>query len=958
MPLSWNEIKDRALKFSKEWSNTSNEEADAKPFLEEFFNVFGISRKRVGTFEHKVKKLDDTDGYIDMLWEGTILIEMKSRGKNLDRAYQQAIDYSHGLEQHELPKYILVSDFENFRLYDLEDESLVEFKLNDLINNVQHFGYLLGYQKKVYKEEDPANIEAAELMGKLHDRLKEIGYTGHPLEVYLVRLLFCLFAEDTTIFEKQQFQEYIEHRTHVDGSDLAAKLQELFQVLNTPKEKRFTNLDEQLADFPYVNGKLFEENLPTASFDSKMRQALLNCTRINWSKISPAIFGSMFQSVMNPEERRNLGAHYTSETNILKLIKPLFLDDLWKEFESVKDNKNKLSEFHKKLSTLKFLDPACGCGNFLVITYRELRLLELEILRELYKSGQQVLDISSIILIDVDQFYGIEYEEFPARIAEVAMWLIDHQMNMLVNNEFGQYYVRLPLNKSAHITVGNALQIDWSALTKNTEVDIKANTTNIIMVSEPEVHYNTVNIFSKKVQILEGTYPETFSGKTHFDYILGNPPFVGKKEQNREQRLDMQRVFSGVKGFGVLDYVTAWYMKAAQLIANTPTKVAFVSTNSITQGEQVGVLWNLLFNHYNIKIHFAHRTFRWSNEARGNAAVHVVIIGFANYDTNNKRIFEYEDVKGGPHEIKVKNINPYLVEGRDLVVTNRRQPICNVPKMNYGSMPIDNGHLILTNEEKETAIKNEPFIDELIRPYTGGDEFINNIKRWCLWLQDVNPSTLKKSKFVLERIDKTRKFRQQSKRAAPNQLADMPMLFGEIRQPDTNYIIIPKVSSENRKYIPIGILPPFIITSGSALIIPNANNYIFGIMNSSMHMTWIKNIGGRLESRLQYSATIIYNNYPWPENPTKRQIKAIEEAAQKVLNTRLKFPNSTLADLYDPLTMPPALVKAHNELDKAVDLAYRPQPFTSEANRMVYLFELYEKYTANLFTKTKPKRKK
>ena len=337
MALSWNEIKDRALKFSKEWADTSNEEADAKPFLVEFFNVFGISSKRVSTFEHRVKKLDEKDGYIDLLWKGTILVEMKSRGKNLDKAYQQAIDYTHGLKQHELPKYILVSDFENFRLYDLDEDKTVEFKLNDLVNNVQHFGYILGYQKKVYKAQDPANIKAAELMGKLHDRLEEIGYTGHPLEVYLVRILFLLFAEDTTIFNKQQFQEYLEQRTAEDGSDLAAKLQELFQVLNTPKENRFKNLDEQLADFPYVNGKLFEENLLTASFDTKMRQALLDCCYIDWSKISPAIFGSMFQSVMNPKERRNLGAHYTSETNILKLIKPLFLDDLWKEFESIKD---------------------------------------------------------------------------------------------------------------------------------------------------------------------------------------------------------------------------------------------------------------------------------------------------------------------------------------------------------------------------------------------------------------------------------------------------------------------------------------------------------------------------------------------------------------------------------------------------------------------------------------------
>jgi hypothetical protein len=912
MTLSWNEIKDRALNFSKEWADTSNEEADAKPFLVEFFNVFGISSKRVSTFEHRVKKLDDKDGYIDLLWKGTILIEMKSRGKNLDKAYIQAIEYTHGLKEHELPKYILISDFENFRLYDLEENKTIEFKLNDLVNNVQHFGYLLGYQKKVYKEQDPANIKAAELMGKLHDRLEEIGYTGHPLEVYLVRILFLLFSEDTTIFNKQQFQEYLEQRTAEDGSDLASKLQELFQVLNTAKENRFKNLDEQLADFPYVNGKLFEENLPTASFDTKMRQALLDCCYIDWSKISPAIFGSMFQSVMNPKERRNLGAHYTSETNILKLIKPLFLDDLWKEFESIKDNKNKLPEFHKKLSTLKFLDPACGCGNFLVITYRELRLIEFEVLKSLNKSGQSFLDVSQILWIDVDQFNGIEYEEFPARIAEVAMWLIDHQMNMLVSSEFGQYFVRLPLKKSAKIVHGNALNVDW----------------------------------------------ESVVSKNELTYIIGNPPFIGKKEQKPEQKADMEMIFANAKGTGVLDYVTAWYIKSAQYIQNTKIKVAFVSTNSICQGEQVGLLWSLMFNKYKIKIHFAHRTFSWRNEAKGNAAVHCVIVGFANYDTNNKSIFEYDDIKGEPHEVKVKNINPFLVEGKDITVENRKSPICKVPEMNYGSMPIDEGNLILTDEEKEEAVKNEPQIINAIKKYTGGDEFINNKKRWCLWLQNIEPSVLKNSKFILDRIDKTKKFRLSSNRAATNKLAEKPMLFGEIRQPNSKYIIIPKVSSENRKYIPIGILDPTTITSGSALIIPNANLFMFGIMTSVMHMTWMAHICGRLESRFQYSASIVYNNFPFPDNPNDKQVKAIETAAQNVLDTRLQFPNSSLADLYDPLTMPPTLVKAHNELDKAVDLAYRPQAFTSEANRMVFLFELYEKYTADLFTKEKPKKTK
>ena len=547
MALGWNEIKERAITFSKEWADYSNEEADAKPFLVEFFNVFGIYSKKVATFEHRVKKLDERDGYIDLLWKGTILIEMKSRGKNLDKAFQQAKDYLHGLKQHELPKYILVSDFEIFKLYDLEEENTVEFKIVDLINNVQSFGFLLGYQKKVYKEQDPANIKAAESMGKLHDRLKEIGYDGHPLEVYLVRLLFCLFAEDTTIFNKQQFQDYIEFRTNEDGSDLAPKLQELFQVLDTPSEKRFKNLDEQLAEFPYVNGKLFQEILPMASFDTKMRQALLDCCYIDWSKISPAIFGSMFQSVMNPKERRNLGAHYTSETNILKLIKPLFLDELWAEFESIKNNKNKLPEFHKKISLLKFLDPACGCGNFLVITYRELRLLEISVLRALNKTGQGFLDVSQIIWLDVDMMGGIEYEEFPARIAEVAMWLIDHQMNMLISNEFGQYFARLPLKKSAKIVHGDALEVDWQSLLNpiNT-IDIYAQHTNIFIVSEPPpLEYGTANVQTKTFQIYKDKNPE-ISAEIKFDYIIGNPPFIGSNIMKQNQRDQIVREFENI----------------------------------------------------------------------------------------------------------------------------------------------------------------------------------------------------------------------------------------------------------------------------------------------------------------------------------------------------------------------------------------------------------------------------
>ena len=912
MALSWNEIKERAVKFSKEWANYSNEEADAKPFLVEFFNIFGIYSKKVATFEHRVKKLDERDGYIDLLWKGTILIEMKSRGKNLDKAFQQAKDYLHGLKQHELPKYILVSDFEIFKLYDLEEENIVEFKILDLVNNVQNFGFLLGYQKKVYKEQDPANIKAAELMGKLHDRLKEIGYDGHPLEVYLVRLLFCLFAEDTTIFNKQQFQDYIEFRTNEDGSDLAPKLQELFQVLDTPSEKRFKNLDEQLAEFPYVNGKLFQEILPMASFDTKMRKALLDCCYIDWSKISPAIFGSMFQSVMNPKERRNLGAHYTSETNILKLIKPLFLDELWAEFENIKNNKNKLPEFHKKISQLKFLDPACGCGNFLVITYRELRLLEIAVLRATYKNGQGVLDIREIIWLDVDMMSGIEYEEFPARIAEVAMWLIDHQMNMLISNEFGQYFARLPLKKSANIIHGNALKVDW----------------------------------------------ETVIPKDKLSYIIGNPPFYGSRNQSKEQKEDTIAVFQDKINSGVLDYVACWYYKASRFIDNTNIKVAFVSTNSICQGIQVPTLWQLLINTEKIYIHFAHQTFGWSNEAKGNAAVYCVIIGFAKYDIAKKLLFEYENIKSNPTERIVSHINPYLLEAKDIFILPRTKPLNNRSSMMKGNAAIDDGNFIFNSDTEVEEFKtNYPEQSYLVRKFIGSDELINNYHRYCLWLKDAKPTDIKNNPDIKSRVERIRTFRENSPKTATRKWAETPTLFMEDRQPKSDYLMIPVVSSEFRRYIPIGFLSKEIIANYSSFILPNATIFEFGIISSLMHNIWIQNICGKLEGRIRYSNTLGYNNFPFPENPTEKQIKAIEEKAQTIINIRNEYNSNSLAELYDQSSMPPNLKKAHNELDKAVDLAYRSQPYISEAKRMEYLFELYEKYTADLFTKEKPKKK-
>ena len=925
MSLSWNEIKDRAIRFSKEWEGEASERAEAKTFWDQFFDVFGISRRKIGSFEKPVHRLDESTGYIDFLWKGTILVEHKSKGKDLDKAYKQALDYFPGLADYELPKYVLVSDFARFRLYNLEEDSHLEFELKDLYKNVKEFGFIAGYLKHVFKEQDPVNIQAAELMGRLHDRLKAVGYTGHPLELYLVRLLFCLFAEDTSIFERDQFRDYLENKTKEDGSDLAQSLSMLFYVLNTPAVKRLTNLDEDLNAFPYVNGKLFEETLPPASFDTAMRTILFECTALDWGKISPAIFGSLFQSVMNPVERRNLGAHYTSEKNILKVIKPLFLDDLWKEYESVKVNRNQLIRFHDKLASLHFLDPACGCGNFLVISYRELRLLELEVIKTLQK-GQQVFDVHELLKLDVDRFYGIEIEEFPSQIAQVAMWLMDHQMNMKASEEFGQYFLRLPLRKSPNIVCGNALRMDWQSL--------------IELIP-----------FEKK--------------EARFDYIYGNPPFVGKKEQNSGQKADMESTFTGVHGAGVLDFVTAWYIQAAKYLSlqhdpsmqPAQTRCAFVSTNSVAQGEQVGVLWNELFNRYHIKIHFAHQTFKWSNEAKGKAAVHVVIIGFSILNISEKRLFEYDNVKGEPHEQRVSNINPYLIEGKDLFIGNRKQPICNTRELVYGSFALDDGNYTLSEDEKNEILRENPESGKFIRPFIGGRELLHSENRYCLWLINAEPCELKSNRKILERIEAVKKWRYASNRANTKKLAETPGIFAEIRQPNSNYLAFPTVSSETRKYIPIAFLGPDTIASNQLYVLPKADYFHFGILTSLMHMAWVKYVCGRLKSDFRYSASIVYNNFPWPENPSEKQKTDVEDAAQKVLDTRAQFSGSSLADLYDPLTMPPTLVKAHQELDKAVDLCYRPQPFPNETKRIEFLFDLYDRYTAGLFIKEKVRRR-
>ncbi|KPF68564.1 methylase [beta proteobacterium AAP99] len=932
--LSWTEIRDRATTFARRWKDTTREQAESQSFWTEFLNVFGVDRKRVAEFEKKVqlkrgKQL--SNGRIDLFWPGKLLVEMKSAGKDLDRAFDQATDYFEALADRDLPRFVLVSDFARFRLWDLERNSdPIEFTLDKLPQQIKRFGFIAGYEVQEIRPQDPVNLKAAERMGKLHDALKAGGYDGHALEVLLVRLLFCLFADDTGIFQPAgSFREWIENDTKVDGSDLGRALAEFFDVLNTDIPRRQKAQREQFEAFPYINGQLFAETLRPAAFDAKTRELLLDACALDWSTISPAIFGALFQSIMDAKARRNLGAHYTSEENILKLIKPLFLDELWAEFERVKHNRNRLLEFHKRLRTLNFFDPACGCGNFLVITYRELRKLELDVLRTAYASGQQMLDVHSFINIDVDQFHGIEIEEFPAQIAQVALWLTDHQMNRAISEEFGAYYARIPLKAQPHIVHGNALRIDW-----------------------------------------EDVLPAAQCA-----YVLGNPPFVGYSNQNRAQKADVEPIFGPLKGAGVLDYVAAWYIKATHYLktpspaaqgrsgvgfaATAQTRCAFVSTNSITQGEQVGVLWGWLLAQ-GIHIHFAHRTFKWSNEASGKAAVHCVIVGFGLQDLPGKVIYEYDDIAGEPHAVAAVNINPYLIDAADLLITPRTHPICDVPAIKYGSKPVDDGNLLMTQEEMEALVAANPSADEFVRQFISNNEYLYGIPRWCLWLVGAAPSKLKAAPKVLERVLAVRRFRLGSTKAQTRALATTPGLFAEIRQPAANYLVVLLHTSENRGYVPFGYATADQIVGNSCSAVEGASVGLFGVVSSKMHMAWMGAVCGRLESRFRYSNTGVYNNFPWPsaalpsatDAASQKLRAAIESAAQGVLDARAAHPGASLADLYDPLTMPPDLVRAHQKLDAAVDAAYVPdggkKTWKNDAERVAFLFTRYQQLTSLL----------
>lgn len=920
--LNKKEILNRAYRYMKEYSDASYELGQAQDFIRELCEVFGFSHKRLVNFEQRVKKLGGTRGRIDGFYPGKLLIEMKSRGEDLDAAYIQATEYLHGLKNEELPQYILVSDFANMRLYkrDGNSDPVCSHSLQDFADNIDNYLFLAGYETEAQAKQIEVNESAARKIAELHDAMREGGYTGTDLERYMVRLLFCLFADDTNIFETNgAFASYIRQFTQADGSDLDGKLQNLFDVLN--REVHPKSLPSELQGFPYINGSVFEGQLERCYFDSKARTVLLNCAEgFDWSQISPAIFGSLFQAVIHHEgegltakssKRRDLGAHYTSEANILRVIKPLFLDGLTSELKTKKRSKSGLEAFLAKLRMLMFFDPACGCGNFLVIAYREIRRLELDAVEALLtlqkKSGtvSRTLDAKQFeqIQCDVHQFHGIEIEASAAHIATVALWLTDHQENQRASKALGGNFDRLPLEKKANIVCANALTTDWSR------------------VLAPEM----------------------------CDYVIGNPPFIGAKFMSDAQRAEVARVFIGIHNAGLLDFVAAWYVKAAQYVRINPAlRVAFVSTNSITQGEQVGVLWSWMLAQ-GMTIQFAHRTFQWSNDAKGIAAVHCVIIGFGSSDTPAKTIYMYEDIRGEPLATTAININPYLVDAPNVVLQRRSNPICDVPEIRFGNQPIDGGHLLLTELEANAIRKTNPLLKPYIRLFLGADEFINGGKRWCLWLKDCPPSLQRSMPEISRRVALVKKFRLSSERLATRQLATAPSEFAFVSHTGEPYIIVPSVSSEKRHFIPIGFAKPAVVVSNLCLAIYGADLHHFGVLSSTMHNAWVRYTCGRLKSDYRYSNSIVYNNFPWPGHVSnaalaqfKRTQAAINTASQEVVNARAAQKGESLADLYDPEAMPTALRKAHQKLDKAVDAAYGYKGAKDDAARVAFLFGLYQ----------------
>lgn len=910
--------------FIEYWEDKGYEKGESQPFwLSLLRDVLGVDEpEKFITFEEQVH-IDHTS-FIDGIIPTThVLIEQKGRHKDLRKPikqsdgslltpFQQAQRYSAVLPYSQRPRWIITCNFEEFLVYDMEKPNgePEQIFVKDLVKEYYRLMFLVDTGDDNIRREMEVSIQAGNLVGILYEEIlkqyhdRENEESLKSLNKLIVRLVFCLYAEDAGIFgSHSKFHDYIKS---FSARDMRKALIELFKILDTKPEERDPYEDEQLAAFPYVNGGLFaDEHIEIPQMNDKIRDLLLHNASedFDWSDISPTIFGAVFESTLNPETRRSGGMHYTSIENIHKVIDPLFLDELREELNAIKEVKvdktkrDKLAAFRKKLSALNFLDPACGSGNFLTETYISLRRLENEAIEaDLNVASEQLsMGFGDVIMVSIGQFYGIEINDFAVTVAKTALWIAESQMMKETETITGTDLNFLPLKSYANIVEGNALRIDW----------------------------------------------ESVVPKNKLNYIMGNPPFVGARLMSKEQKNDLTSVFGTKwKNSGNLDYVSCWYKKATDLMVGTAIRTALVSTNSVSQGESVATLWKPLFEK-GVHIDFAHRTFRWDSEANIKAHVHCVIIGFSlTINANTKIIYTSE------RPLTAKNINAYLLDAPTIFIDNKAKPICDVPKMDFGSMPNDGGYLSnYTTEEKDEIITQYPNAKNMFRKLLGANEFINNKERWCLWLEEISPLQIKAVPPIYNAVSNVQKLREESNRDATRKLADTPTLFGEIRQPKTNYIVIPRVSSERRKYIPIGFLSKDIIASDAVQVIPTADLYVFGIMTSNVHNAWMRAVCGRLEMRYRYSVKIVYNNFPWP-TPTDEQKEKIEQTAQAILDARALYPDCSLADLYDEVAMPPELRKAHQENDKAVMRAYGFWgKLNTESECVAELMKMYRKLT-------------
>ena len=783
-------------------------------------------------------------------------------------------------------RFVIVTDFETLLAVDTKTLDKLDINISELPKNYDFFLPWAGMEKTQYHDENPADVKAAENMAKLFDRIKEDNPDESPefthgLNVFLSRLLFCFFAEDTNIFKENQFTSSIGSHTQPDGSDLHIYLADLFRVLNTHESER-NNLPEHMNDFEYVNGELFGEEYKIPVFKNKSRQAIIDSGKLDWSNINPDIFGSMFQAVIGETERGNLGMHYTSVPNIMKVIKPLFLDDLYEEFAKSKGNNKKLLYLADRLSKIKIFDPACGSGNFLIIAFKELKRLEMEIFKE--------LGSFNFSQITPSQFYGIEIDDFAHEIAKLSLWLTEHQMNIEFFNEFQLVNPTLPLKKAGNIFCGNATRVDWDAVCLKEQDD--------------EI------------------------------YVLGNPPYLGSRNQKKIHKADMEFVFK--KDYKSLDYITAWFYKGSQYIRGFNAKCAFVSTNSISQGEQVALTWPRVLKD-DLEICFSHQSFKWQNNARANAAVMVVIIGLSNINKSDKAIYK------GTIKSNVSSINPYLISGKTIYVYSKTKPLSKLPEINFGNMPADGGKLLFTTQEKNDFISTDPKSKKWFKQLLSADEFLNGKERWCLWLEGISQKELFEMPMVSQRVNELKEIRLNSSRP---QLAEIPHLFAQITQPpNKHFILIPGVSSENREYIPMGFFDGSYKANNSCFSLVTESPYIFGILNSRMHMVWMRAVAGRLESRYRYSKNVVYNTFPF-SNINDKQKEELNHHAFNILGEREKHPEKTLAQLYDPDKMPGGLREVHHQNDLEIERCYRSKPFESDEERLEYLFKLYEKMIA------------